>query len=308
MRHLLDVDELSVDEVDAILADAAHQRTAYEQGQVGRQLSGRRVGLLFAEPSTRTRISFELAARALGGQAVVIDPGRSSLVKGETLADTFRTLSALGMSAVVIRHHRAGAPWIAARYFAGSIVNAGDGWHAHPTQALLDLFTLRRALGVDSLAGRKVAIVGDLLHSRVARSNAWGLTADGAEVWACGPRAWLRCWDDLAGSLPADRRLTVTDDLPSALRDADAVMALRIQKERMQGRDLSLAEYVSHYQVNGKRMAQAGPEAVFMHPGPVNEGVEVTAEVSRGPRSLVLEQVRNGVPVRMAVLGRLETA
>jgi aspartate carbamoyltransferase catalytic subunit len=304
MRHLLDVDELGGDDIEAILRDAERHRTAYEAGEVGKQLAGRRIGLLFAEPSTRTRISFELAGGALGAQTFVIDPGRSSLVKGETLADTMRTLAALGTDVLVMRHHRAGAPWVAARYFAGSIVNAGDGWHGHPTQALLDLFTLRRALG-DSLAGRKVVIVGDLLHSRVARSNAWTLTSAGAQVWACGPAPWLRGWEALAQELPAGRTLVVGDDLAAALIDADAVMALRIQKERMRGFDLSLPEYVSRYQVSGERMAHAKPDAVFMHPGPVNEGIEVTADVSRGPRSLVLEQVRNGVPVRMAVLARV---
>jgi aspartate carbamoyltransferase catalytic subunit len=306
VRHLLDVDELSAVEIESILSDAERHRGAYEAGKVGRQLAGRRIGLLFAEPSTRTRISFELAAQALGGQAFVIDTGRSSLVKGETLLDTVRNLAALGTTVLVMRHHRAGAPWVAARQFAGSIVNAGDGWHAHPTQALLDLFTIRQALGKDGLAGRKVVIVGDLLHSRVARSNAWTLTAAGVDVWACGPRPWLRCWDELAESLPAPRRMTVTDDLRAALRDADVVMALRIQKERMRGLDLSLGEYVARYQLSRERMAEASPEVLFMHPGPVNEGVEVTAEISRGPRSLVLEQVRNGVPIRMSVLARLE--
>jgi aspartate carbamoyltransferase catalytic subunit len=307
MRHLLDVDELDRDDVEAILRDAERHRQSYEAGAVGNKLAGRRIGLLFAEPSTRTRTSFELAARALGGQVFVLDPGGSSLVKGETLADTVRTLAALGTQVLVMRHHRAGAPWVAARYFAGSIVNAGDGWNAHPTQALLDLFTLRRALGSRDLRERKVVIVGDLLHSRVARSNAWTLTADGAEVWACGPAPWLRGWDRVAQELAEPERLTVTDDLTAALRDADAVMALRVQKERMRGSQLSLAEYVGHYQINGARMAEAGPDTLFMHPGPVNEGVEVTGEVSRGPRSLVLEQVRNGVPIRMAVLGRLES-
>ncbi|HVM31030.1 MAG TPA: aspartate carbamoyltransferase catalytic subunit [Candidatus Limnocylindrales bacterium] len=303
MRHLLDVDELSAPDVESLLVDAEHHRSSYEAARVGSELAGRSVGLLFAEPSTRTRVSFELAVRALGGHPVVIDPGRSSLVKGETLADTVRTLAALGTSVLVMRHRRSGAPWVAARYFVGSIVNAGDGCHAHPTQALLDLFTLRRAVG--TLAGRKVAIVGDLLHSRVARSNAWTLTADGADLWACGPRPWLHGWEKLAGRLPAGRRLTLTDDLSKALAGADAVMALRIQKERMASLDLSLDEYVAGYQINADSMRAAASEAVFMHPGPVNEGIEVTGEVSRGPRSLVLEQVRNGVPIRMAVLAHL---
>jgi len=305
MRHLLDVDELGAAEIDAILRDAARYRRAYEAGKPGSSLAGRRVALLFAEPSTRTRLSFEMAARALGGETFVLDPSGSSLVKGESLADTARTLAALGTHVLVMRHHRAGSPWVAARQFAGSVVNAGDGWHAHPTQALLDLFTLRSTLGGADLRGRKVAIVGDLRHSRVARSNAWTLTADGAELWACGPAGWLRGWESVAAGLPAGSRLELTDDLSAALRGADAVMALRVQKERMRGADLSLDEYVARYQLTAARLARAAPEALFMHPGPINEGVEVSAEVARGPRSLVNEQVRNGVPVRMAALARL---
>ncbi|CAN5753270.1 aspartate carbamoyltransferase catalytic subunit [soil metagenome] len=305
MRQLLDVDELTPGEIGGILRDAARLRRAYESGRRSTRLRGRRVALLFEEPSTRTRLSFEMAARALGAETFVVDPGRSSLVKGETLADTARTLASLGAHVLVLRHHRAGAPWVAARHFAGSVVNAGDGWHAHPTQALVDLFTLRSTFGTPDLRGRKVAIVGDLLHSRVARSDAWALTGDGAEVWACGPTAWLRCWDELAAGLPTGRRLEVTDDASAALRDADVVMALRVQKERMSGPDLSLADYVARYQVTVARMAAARPEALLMHPGPVNEGVEVSAAVARGPHSLVNEQVRNGVPVRMAVLARL---
>ena len=338
MKHLLDVDELSWAETERILGRAAIQRRTLAAAPAGQPaepvavgpatawaaaamapLAGRRVGLLFAEPSTRTRLSFEIAARQLGAETFVIDPGHSSLVKGETLADTVRTLGALGLHALVMRHHRAGAPWVAARYFNGAVVNAGDGWHAHPTQALLDLFTLRRALaardgladgtadGSGRLAGRKVAIVGDLLHSRVARSNAWTLVADGAELRVCGPRPWLRGWDELAAELAVklpSGRLIVTDDLSAAIGGADAVMALRVQKERMRG-GLSLAEYVARYQVTDERLSAARPGCLFMHPGPVNEGIEVTHALAVGPRSLVLEQVASGVPVRMAVLEAL---
>ena len=194
-----------------------------------------------------------------------------------------------------LRHHRAGAPYVAARYFGGSIVNGGDGWHAHPTQALLDLFTLRRALG--SVAGRKLVIVGDLRHSRVAHSNRLTLERAGVDVWACGPSEWLGGW-------PGAR---VTDDLEAALDGASAVMALRVQKERMKGGETDLAGYVGRYQITDERMRRAAPGAVFMHPGPMNEGIEVSREIANGPRSLVLEQVRNGVPVRMAVLAALAT-
>jgi len=301
MRHLLDVDELSSEDVETILSRASEYKDALDGRRWSPQLlAGRRIALLFAEPSTRTRLSFEVAGHALGAQMLVVDPGGSSLVKGESMADTVRTLDAIGVDTIVLRHHRAGAPWVAARHFGGSIVNAGDGWHAHPTQALLDLMTLGRAFGGRAghrkdLRGKKVAIVGDVRHSRVARSNLWTLRTEGADVWACGPAEWLRGW-------PGDN---ATDDLESALRGADVVMALRVQKERMKGTAFDLAGYVARYQVTEARMGLAAPGARFMHPGPMNVGVEVTREVATGPRSLVLEQVRNGVPVRMAVLAAL---
>jgi aspartate carbamoyltransferase catalytic subunit len=301
VKHLLDVDELTADDVESILARAAEFRNLLDTGApLPSLLHRRRVALLFAEPSTRTRLSFEIAAGALGAQTLVVDPGGSSLVKGESLADTARTLDALGVDTLVLRHHRAGAPWVAARHFGGSVINAGDGWHAHPTQALLDLMTLRRAFGGGAaqgtgLAGRKVVIVGDLRHSRVARSNLSTLVSAGMAVWACGPAQWLRGW-------PGDR---TTDQLDVALDGADAVMALRVQRERMRGTAFDLDDYVARYQVTEPRMRLAAPGALFMHPGPVNEGIEVTHEVATGPRSLVLEQVRNGVPVRMAVLAAL---
>jgi aspartate carbamoyltransferase catalytic subunit len=294
MRHLLDVDELTDAQIDSLLAEAERYRQALDsRAAVPAVLAGRRVALLFAEPSTRTRLSFEVAARALGAETFVIDPGGSSLVKGESLADTARTIRAVAIDVLVLRHHRAGAPYVAARYFGGSIVNGGDGWHAHPTQALLDLLTLRRALR--SVAGRKIVIVGDLRHSRVAHSNRLTLERAGAEVWACGPADWLRGW-------PGDRS---TDDLGAAVAGASAVMALRVQKERMKGGLLDLAGYVDRYQITEARMRHAAPDAVFMHPGPMNEGIEVAPDVANGPRSLVVEQVRNGVPVRMAVLAAL---
>jgi aspartate carbamoyltransferase catalytic subunit len=309
-RHLLDVEDLRPAETRVLLDRAEKMRRSLEGtgDPLEDDLCSARVALLFAEPSTRTRMSFEIAARNLAAETLVMDPLASSLVKGETLTDTVRVLGAMGVDMLVLRHHRSGAPWVAARYFDGSVVNAGDGWHAHPTQALVDLFTLRRAWSADSLRGRKVVIVGDLLHSRVARSNIWTLTADGADVWLCGPRTLLRGFEELARALPGGRHLTVTDDLAAALRDAEAVMALRIQRERMSGAALSLADYVSAYRIDETRMGLALPDAWFLHPGPVNEGVEVTRSVAAGPRSLVLEQVRNGVPIRMAVLALLAEA
>ncbi|HEY7025313.1 MAG TPA: aspartate carbamoyltransferase catalytic subunit [Candidatus Limnocylindrales bacterium] len=303
-RHLLDVEHLSAEEVEQVLTLAADTRGMLDGGaDPGPKLRGQHVALLFAEPSTRTRLSFELAARRLGAETYLLDPPSSSMVKGETLADTVRNLDAIGFTMLVVRHHRSGAPWVAARHFRGHVVNAGDGWHAHPTQALLDLFTLRRAWGghASALRDRKVAIVGDVLHSRVARSNIWTLTQAGADVWLCGPSPWLRGFDELANSMPADRSLSVTDSLESALSGADAVMGLRVQKERMKS-GLSAAQYIDRYQINAVSLARAKPGALFLHPGPINEGVEVSREVALGPRSFVLEQARNGVPVRMAVL------
>ncbi len=307
-RHLLDVEDLSADEVETVMAVATDLRAELDRGHdhgrvAGARLDGQHVALLFAEPSTRTRLSFELAARRLGAQTYLLDPPSSSMVKGETLTDTVRNLDAIGFTMLVVRHHRAGAPWVAARYFGGHVVNAGDGWHAHPTQALLDLFTLRRAWGgaPDALRGRKIAIVGDILHSRVARSNIWTLTQAGADVWLCGPNSWTRGFESVARALPADRSLSVTDALDRALSEADAVMGLRVQKERMKS-GVSAAEYIHRYQINSATLARAKPGALYLHPGPINEGVEVTREVCLGPRSVVLEQARNGVPIRMAVL------
>jgi aspartate carbamoyltransferase catalytic subunit len=293
-RHLLDVDEWSERDIEQVLDDAV----ALRGKRRGDDLAGVRVALLFAEPSTRTRLSFDVAARNHGAQTFAIEPETSSMVKGETLVDTVRNLDALGFDMLVLRHHRAGAPWVAARYFGGAVINAGDGWHAHPTQALLDLLTLREAFGgAHELRGRKVVIVGDVLHSRVARSNAWTLTRAGVDLWLCGPAAWLKGLE----ALP----VTLTDDLDAALRDAAAVMGLRVQRERMHGSALSLDEYIGGYQITEPRLARATPGAFYLHPGPINEGIEVTRQVARGPRSLVLGQVRNGVAVRTAVFAAL---
>lgn len=294
-RHLLHVDEWSDADIEQVLSDAQDLRDRPRS----ETLAGRHVALLFAEPSTRTRLSFEIAAHNVGADTAVIDPAASSMVKGETLVDTVRNLDALGFAVLVLRHHRAGAAWVAARYFGGAVINAGDGWHAHPTQALLDLMTLREAVGggADALRGRKIVIVGDALHSRVARSNVWTLTRAGAEVWVSGPPAWLRGYSELG--------VKATPDLESALDGASAVMGLRVQKERMRGSSLSIGEYIDRYQITDERLARAAPGAFYLHPGPINEGVEVTRSVARGPRSLVMAQVRNGVAVRSAVFARL---
>jgi len=267
-------------------------------------LKGVGVTNLFYEASTRTRVSFEVAAKHLSADVVNVSAGGSSIEKGESLLDTMRTLEALGARVLVIRHAVSGAPYLVAREFRGSVINAGDGRHAHPTQALLDLYTLRRHMPGGSLEGRKVVILGDVLHSRVARSNLWTLTAAGADVWICGPATLLRGFEAWAtAGVAGARRFTVTSDVRAALRDADAVMALRLQHERMAAGLLpSVHEYAARFGLTTERLADAAPGCLVMHPGPMNEGVEIAPDVANGPRSLITEQVANGVPIRMAVL------
>jgi aspartate carbamoyltransferase catalytic subunit len=310
-RHLLDTDALSPADVELVL------RTADSMADVvaGRSpaptsLRGVNVTNLFYEASTRTRVSFEVAARRLGAEVVNVSASGSSVTKGESLLDTMRTLEATGADILVMRHGTSGAPYLVAAEFGGRVVNAGDGRHAHPTQALLDLYTMRAHLPGGSVAGRKVAIVGDVLHSRVARSNLWTLTAAGADVWICGPATLLRgfgAWG--AAGVAGSRRFTVTSDVAAAMHGADVVMTLRIQKERMASGLLpSLGEYAARYGITRERLALAAPGAIVMHPGPMNEGVEIALDVANGPQSVITEQVANGVPIRMAVLQLLAGA
>jgi len=307
-RHLLDVDVLAWDDIELVMrtADGMREVLARPIPKVP-ALRGRSVTILFHEPSTRTRVSFEVAARNLSADVVSIAAATSSATKGETLVDTVRTIEALGADTLVIRHPVSGAPQLAASVFGGSVINAGDGWHAHPTQALLDLYTIRRRLR--SVAGRKVVILGDVLHSRVARSNIWSLTAAGADLWLCGPATLLRGFDAWAQAGAAGRRFTVTSDVAAALRDADVVMALRIQQERMAvGLLPSLREYAARYGLTRERLALARPDALVMHPGPMNEGIEVAPDVAAGGQSVIVEQVANGVAIRMALLHLLAGA
>lgn len=305
-RHLLDVDELTPAEMLLVFetADAMREVLSREVPRVP-TLRGTTVVNLFYEPSTRTRASFELAAKALGADVVNIAAEQSSVKKGESLLDTVRTIESLGAHVLVMRHWQSGAPYLVARHTRMHVINAGDGWHAHPTQALLDIYTMRCCLG--DLRGRKVVIVGDIAHSRVARSDAWGLAALGARVVFCGPPTLLP-----AGLRPDGRGgeegallppVQVETDLDRAVEDADVVMALRLQRERMQGGLLpSLREYVRQYQVNEERLARARPGALVMHPGPMNEGIEISPAVARSAQAVIEEQVTNGVAVRMAVL------
>ncbi|MEO8437004.1 MAG: aspartate carbamoyltransferase catalytic subunit [Chloroflexota bacterium] len=304
-RHLLDVDVLSAAELELVMrtTDAMREVLSRPIAKVP-ALRGRQVTILFYEASTRTRVSFEVAAKNLSADVVNIAAASSSVSKGESLVDTVRTVEALGAQMLVMRHSVSGAPYLAAEIFGGSVLNGGDGWHAHPTQALLDLYTMRERLPGGSLQGRKVVILGDLLHSRVARSNIWTLTSAGADLWLCGPATLVRGFEAWAGrGAAAGRRFHVTTNVDEALRDADVVMALRIQRERMSSGLLpSLREYAARYGLTRERLALAKPGALVMHPGPMNEGVEIAADVAAGAQSVITDQVTNGVAVRMALL------
>ncbi|HEY7355522.1 MAG TPA: aspartate carbamoyltransferase catalytic subunit [Ktedonobacterales bacterium] len=310
-RHLLDLDDFSATELRLLL-----QTTQAMKAVLARPvrkvpaLQGSTVVNLFYENSTRTRISFELAAKNLSADVVNVTASGSSVAKGESLIDTVRTLQALGADFVIMRHSQSGAPYVVARQIRGSVINAGDGWHAHPTQALLDLFTMEEHLG--SVAGCKIVILGDILHSRVARSNIWSLTTLGAEVILCGPPT-LMPPNILASVASSDdktpRRLRVEYQLERALEGADVVMALRLQKERQDAGLLpSLREYIARFGLTSKRLAAAKPDALVMHPGPMNEGVEIAHDVAYSDASVIEEQVTNGLAVRMAVLYALSQA
>ncbi|MCC7365266.1 MAG: aspartate carbamoyltransferase catalytic subunit [Dehalococcoidia bacterium] len=298
-KDLLDTDCLSPAEIELVMETAAAMDEVRSRpvGKVA-TLRGCTVVTLFYEQSTRTRASFEVAAKAMGADVVNMTASGSSVEKGESLIDTVRTLEAIGADVVVMRHGRSGAPYLAARNTSASIVNGGDGTHAHPTQALLDLYTMRRHVG--DLAGKKVVIVGDILHSRVARSNIWTLMAQGAEVVLCGPATLLPRTLAATGERGS---CTVTTNFDDAVEGADVVMALRMQKERQQGGLIaSIRDYIRGYQLNSARLDRARPGALVMHPGPMNEGIEIAPEVAHGLASVIEEQVSNGVSVRMAVL------
>ena len=298
-RNVLDLDDFSVAEIEAVLDTATAMKDVLRRPiKKVPTLRGKTLVTLFYEASTRTRVGFEVAAKALGADTVSVAAATSSVTKGESLIDTIRTLQALGADFVVMRHHQAGAPYVVAGEVSASVINAGDGWHAHPTQALLDLFTIRERLG--RIGGLRVAIVGDILHSRVARSNLWGLTLMGAEVVLCGPPTLLPVASFCEG-LPW--KVERTYRLDEALDGADVVMLLRMQLERQTGGLFpSLREYVRTYALTEERLARARPGALVMHPGPMNEGVEIDPRVARSSQSVIEAQVTNGVAVRMALL------
>jgi aspartate carbamoyltransferase catalytic subunit len=262
-------------------------------------LAGKRVILLFYEASTRTRISFEVAAKALGATTVLITSTASSIEKGESLLDTGYTLRALNADAIVMRHPSSGAPHTLSRNIDIPVINAGDGMHEHPSQALLDARTILQHK--NKLEGLRLTIVGDILHSRVARSNAYLLTRMGAQVTFCGPPELA---PSISAQLVPDGNIRVTHDLEEGIRDADVVMLLRIQKERLEGLELRVQDYIDRFQMTRERLSWIKPDAIIMHPGPIIRGLELTSEIADGPQSVILEQVHNGVPTRMAVLAR----
>jgi aspartate carbamoyltransferase catalytic subunit len=287
-KHLLGLEELTAEEILAVLDTAEAFRGVLDRPiKKVPTLRGKTVANLFFEPSTRTRFSFELAEKRLSADLINFSSSTSSVVKGETLKDTVQNIEAMGVDFVVMRHG-------ASRNVRASVINAGDGQHEHPTQGLLDMFTMRRRLG--RLQGLKVAIVGDIAYSRVARSNIWGLTKMGAEVRVCGPSTLTPAEIEKMG-------VTWTWRVEEALEDVDVVNILRIQKER-QGANLlpSLREYALYFGVNLERLGRAKPNVLIMHPGPMNRGVEIAQEVAEDGRNVILDQVTNGVAVRMAVL------
>lgn len=294
-KDLLGIADLTAAEITLVLDTAeAMKEIASRPIKKVPTLRGKTVVNLFYEPSTRTRTSFEIAEKRLSADTLNIAIATSSVVKGETLIDTAMNLEAMAPDIIVLRHGSSGACHLLARICRAAIVNAGDGMHEHPTQGLLDAFTIRERKG--RLAGLKVAIVGDLLHSRVFRSNILLLTKMDADVWVCGPPTLLPPGLEQLGVHPTSR-------VEEAVRDADVVMMLRIQLERMQGGFFpSLREYFNVFGMTPERVGLAKPDAIIMHPGPMNRGVEIASEVADGPASVILDQVANGVAVRMAVL------
>jgi aspartate carbamoyltransferase catalytic subunit len=294
-KHLLTVEELSLAEIEQIhTTSTAFKHTLTRSVKKVPALRGKTIVNLFLEPSTRTRMAFDMAAKRLSADVISLDAASSSTSKGETLRDTAENIQALNADMIILRHAAAGSPLYLSRILDIPVVNAGDGAHEHPTQGLLDTFTMKEHLG--SLKGRKVVILGDILFSRVARSNIHALTKMGADVTLVGPSTLVPHWFTEMG-------VKVSHDLRSALADAEVVMLLRIQHERQSsGHFPSLGEYTSMFGLNKTRASWLNPKAIIMHPGPINRGVEIDSELADGDRSVILEQVTNGIAVRMAVL------
>ena len=304
-RHILDLDDFSGQEIETVLQNTEVMKEVLHRDiKKVPTLRGKTVIILFYEPSTRTRVSFEQAGKILSADVINVSSGGSSAQKGESLYNTALTLQAMNADVIVIRHPHSGAPHFLARHIDSIVINAGDGSHAHPTQALLDLYTIRAHLG--SLEGLKVVIVGDILYSRVARSNLWGLTKMGAQVVLCAPPTLMPLdllseYRSAAGHPFAS--VQVEPSVERALEGADVVMTLRLQLERQHAGHLpTLREYSRTFGITPGRLELAKPNALVMHPGPMNEGIEIDPEVAHGVRSVIEEQVTNGVAVRMALL------
>lgn len=294
-KHLLGLQELSKEEIELILETAkSFKEVSSRDVKKVPALRGKTVVTLFFEPSTRTRVSFELAAKRLSADTLNIAASVSSTTKGETLLDTAKNIEAMSVDAMIVRHGSSGAPMILAEGLNCSVINAGDGCREHPTQALLDMFTLQEKFG--KIKDLNVAIVGDILHSRVARSNIWGLTKLGAKVTVCGPATLMPRGIEAMG-------VNVSYDIKATIKKSDAVIALRLQKERQQDKFLpSMREYARLFGINQIKLNEGSSDLIVMHPGPTNRGVELSADVADGKQSVILDQVTNGVAVRMAVL------
>jgi len=294
-KHILGIEQLSVADIFHILDTAiSFKEISNRSIKKVPTLKGKTIINFFFEPSTRTRLSFEIAAKRMSADTFGITASTSSAKKGETLIDTARNLQAMNPDLIIIRHGSSGAPGLLTRHIDASIINAGDGTHQHPSQALLDMMTVREHKG--SIEGLKVALVGDIAHSRVAHSNILGFTKMGADVRVAGPATFMVPHLDLLGA-------RVCSTVEEAITDADVVMALRIQKERQDDPLIpSLREYARFYGINRSRLRHAKPDALIMHPGPINRGVEMDPDVADGEGSVILEQVTNGVAVRMALL------
>ena len=294
-HDLLDTQDLSKEEIELILETAkSFKEVSTRDVKKVPVLRGKTIVMLFCEPSTRTRASFELAAKRLSADTINLTPASSSLTKGETVLDMAKNIEAMNVDAIIVRHQTSGIPKMLAENLSSSVLNAGDGCRAHPTQALLDMFTIKEKLG--KIEGLKVGIVGDILHSRVARSNIYGLTKLGAKVTVCGPSTLMPIGIEKTG-------VKVSYDLMEVMKDSDVLMLLRIQLERQKDKFLpSIREYAKKFGVNREKLKHAKKDIVIMHPGPVNRGVELSADVADGEYSVILDQVTNGVAVRMAAL------
>lgn len=299
-KDILDIDLLTPEQITHILDTAVGMKEiSLRPVKKVPTLRGKTVILYFYEPSTRTRTSFDIAAKRLSADSISLTGSSSSAVKGETLYDTAKNLEAMHPDVLVLRHSSSGAPYIMAKAMRCPVVNAGDGTHAHPTQSLLDMMSVRENKG--RIEGLKIAIIGDILHSRVARSDCIGFTRLGARVTVCGPSTMIPKGMDSLG-------VDVTMRMDEALADADVIMMLRIQKERQSGFFFpSEREYAALYGLNARKLALAKPDAIVMHPGPINRGLEIAPDVADSGRSIILDQVTNGVAVRMAILFLLAT-